>query len=94
MLLLEITADDTGDWYTAPESGDYLLSLREGDDLGTGTLYIDVADFDENVLPGETDREITAVGAPILVSLKKGMKVRGRLTGATDPVVNLFLAGP
>ena len=94
MYLLQTSTNATGTWYKVEESGDFILSLRSDDDLGGGTLYIDVADFAQNTLPGETDRGITTIGAPIIVHLKKGMHIRGRLSGATGPDVNLFLGVP
>jgi hypothetical protein len=90
MYILEASDNATGDWFKVEIGGDYIISTRSGDDLGGGTLYIDVADGAQRTIASETDREISTLGAPLVVTLSRGMHVRGRLTGATGPTINLL----
>lgn len=76
--------------YRVLSSGDNILAVNIGADLGGGTLSLVITDRDGVVY--YTD-ELTFTSAPsaTVVTLAEGWDVNVELDGATDPDVQVFL---
>ena len=93
-LLKDVTANETGEWFTVGSGRDYVLAISSTADFGGGTLDIEFRDRDtETMLTGDTSNlQFTAAFAPTGVVVGSGMQVRAKLSGATSPdITGVFL---
>ena len=91
MYILATEADATGAWFRVLVGGDYTVANGAADSLGGGTLKIQTADLEENLLAMPTAATSTDPFASQTLTLARDTLVRADLSGATTPDCSVFL---